>query len=371
MLNRKETREERELHLHHLKIHLGDHNLQPLFTDEEFIQDEPNAEMKFKCLSCGRERSLLNNPDEDGGIYYKNFRCYCYDFRSFEDEEIADFLDSLGVYFSFKVNFMVNKDKHYPLDFFIPEFNLGIECQNLYAHCEVNKERNYHRDKYRFFKEQGINILQILETEWYNKQDIVKSIISTRLGKTTERIAARKCEVREMPYAEYAAFCEKNHIQGPGIAKTRIGLYHNNELVQLASFSKSRFNKHYDFEIIRSCTKTNTLVMGGFPRIFKFFKKLYPEASVITYADMRYFTGKSYQDAGFVETTSSAPNYYYFNIEELRLYHRSVFQKHKLKDKLEIFDENKTEHENMIINNYFRIFDSGNLVFVYEPTKQD
>ena len=42
-----------------------------------------------------------------------------------------------------------------------------------------------------------------------------------------------------------------------------------------------------------------------------------------------------------------------------------MFQKHKLKDKLENFDSDLTEVENMINNGYNRIYDCGNLKFVY------
>jgi len=38
--------------------------------------------------------------------------------------------------------------------------------------------------------------------------------------------------------------------------------------------------------------------------------------------------------------------------------------KHNLKDKLQIFDPNLTEWQNMQLNNYDRIWDCGNFVFV-------
>jgi hypothetical protein len=41
------------------------------------------------------------------------------------------------------------------------------------------------------------------------------------------------------------------------------------------------------------------------------------------------------------------------------------FQKHKLSKKLSIFDANKTEWDNMIVNGYDRIWDCGNRKFVW------
>ena len=62
----------------------------------------------------------------------------------------------------------------------------------------------------------------------------------------------------------------------------------------------------------------------------------------------------------------TSPGYYYFKENEMILYTRDRFQKHKLKDLLETFDERLTEEENMFENDYRKIFDCGNLVFVLE-----
>ena len=45
------------------------------------------------------------------------------------------------------------------------------------------------------------------------------------------------------------------------------------------------------------------------------------------------------------------------------LHSRVEFQKHKLKDKLPIYDPNLSEKENMYLNNYRVIYDCGNLVY--------
>jgi hypothetical protein len=43
---------------------------------------------------------------------------------------------------------------------------------------------------------------------------------------------------------------------------------------------------------------------------------------------------------------------------------RQKFQKHKLKDKLEVFNAELTEWHNMQNNGYDRIWDCGNMVFI-------
>jgi hypothetical protein len=146
-----------------------------------------------------------------------------------------------------------------------------------------------------------------------------------------------------------------------------LGLFYNEELVQLISLSKPRYNKNYEYELIRSCTKLNTLVLGGFNKLLSYFVKTYNSKSIITYTDVRYFNGNSYKNAGFNFCYLSKPNYFYFRNRKSEIYNllsRSIFQKHKLKDKLSIFDESLSEYQNMSNNSYLRIFDAGNLVFV-------
>ena len=72
--------------------------------------------------------------------------------------------------------------------------------------------------------------------------------------------------------------------------------------------------------------------------------------------------GKLYLNLGFSLVEKTRPNYWYTK-EKFTLQSRVKFQKHKLKNILPIFDENLSEAENMRNNNYFKIFDSGNLVF--------
>jgi hypothetical protein len=131
------------------------------------------------------------------------------------------------------------------------------------------------------------------------------------------------------------------------------------------SFSKPRFNKKYDWENIRTCTKINYCVVGGFSKLLKFFKTNY-DGSIVSYVDSRYFNGSGYEENGFKYTNHTNPNYFYFKESTLNLFNRVKFQKHKLKDILECFDENLTEQQNMSNNNFLWIYDCGNDVYEFD-----
>lgn len=69
-----------------------------------------------------------------------------------------------------------------------------------------------------------------------------------------------------------------------------------------------------------------------------------------------------YEQLGFKCDHISSPNYFY--VKSGVRYNRTLFQKHLLKDKLPVFDNNKSELENMKTNGYIRIWDCGNAVFL-------
>ena len=105
----------------------------------------------------------------------------------------------------------------------------------------------------------------------------------------------------------------------------------------------------------------NVIVVGGLSKLLSHLSHYYPNNTMLSYCDRRFSIGSTYNATGFVFLNSSSPNYFYIknNGRENRL----GFQKHLLKDKLEVFDETLTEWENMQLNGYDRIWDCGNMIY--------
>jgi len=106
----------------------------------------------------------------------------------------------------------------------------------------------------------------------------------------------------------YKNFVELNHLQGYVPSKYKIGLYYEDELVQICSFGQNRFKKN-EIELIRSCSKLNYSVIGGFDKIVQYFIKKYQPEVLISYVDRRYFNGNGYKKWKLVSETK--PNYFY------------------------------------------------------------
>jgi hypothetical protein len=108
-----------------------------------------------------------------------------------------------------------------------------------------------------------------------NKQEIVKSIILSKLGIFKERIYARKCIVKEIDNKSKNDFLNKNHIQGQDISKYKLGLFYNDELVSVMTFGQRNITGKSSFELIRFCSKLNTQIIGGASKLFQYFIKNY------------------------------------------------------------------------------------------------
>ncbi len=267
------------------------------------------------------------------------------------------------------INIITNsKDiiKPYELDIYLPDLNLAFEFNGVYWHNELNKEDDYHYKKTDLCLEKGIQLIHVWEDDWMYKQDIVKSMILNKLGKTINKIFARKTIIKEITDNKLIKeFLENNHLQGFVGSKIKIGLFYENDLVSLMTFGNLRktMNSKSDnnqYEMLRFCNKLNTNVIGGASKLFNYFIKTYNPKQVISYADRSYSNGDLYEQLGFKLQDITAPNYYYV-IDGIRKY-RFGFRKDILIK--EGYDPSKTEHEIMLERKIYRIYNSGNYKFI-------
>jgi len=252
------------------------------------------------------------------------------------------------------------------IDIFLPAFNLGIEVNGLYWHSDLAGYNNQkHLFKTEMCAKNNIQLIHIFENEWIQNKEIVLSRLQNKIGKSN-KIMGRNCYVKQITRDISISFFDENHLQKYTNSLITFGLFNNdNLLVAAMSFGKPRFNKDYEWELIRFVSLKGYYIIGGANKLLRFFEKQLNPISLISYADKRWSNGNLYYKLGFELKGTSQPSYYYFKKSPI-LENRLNFQKHKLKKILPLFNENKTEWENMKDNGYNRIWDCGNLVFVKE-----
>ena len=127
-------------------------------------------------------------------------------------------------------------------------------------------------------------------------------MINIALGNVPEKIFARNCEVKIISNQEAKPFNEKYHLQGHRNAQVTYGLFYNNELVQLMSFSKTHYNRNLksdsEWEIIRGCPGSNNIVVGGVSKLFTHFVREHNPSMVFSYCDFNKFDGRGYEALG-------------------------------------------------------------------------
>lgn len=316
---------------------------------------------KFECPYCGEPFEWQNSYVRTG----HKTNCGCQNSKSHGEDELLEYIQSL-VDYEVKSNARILNLKE--IDVYIKELNLGFEFNGLYWHSEsLGKGSSYHINKTKLAKEKGIDLVHIFEHQWKFKKEIVKDLIKKRLNKVDNKIYARKCELVELTTKEAKEFIDKNHLQGYASCNIKLGLKYMNELVSVMTFGKSRFNKKYDYELVRFCNKLNTSIIGGASKLLKYFERN-NKGTLISYCDISIFNGSLYESLGFDLSHISKPNYFYFLPSSLEVFSRQQFQKHKLKDKLEKFNPKESEYQNMLNNGYMRYWDCGNKAYVKEIT---
>lgn len=192
------------------------------------------------------------------------------------------------------------------LDIYIPDLKLAIEFNGNYWHSSACLPKYSHFDKSIQCEQLGIRLVHIYEYEWMNivSQNKIKLYLNILLKNSNaiSKIYARDCEVRLISNKEAKLFNETTHLQGHRNAKVTYGLFYDGKLVQLMSFSNTKYNRNLkndnEWEIIRGCPGSNNIVVGGVSKLFKHFVYDYKPTKVFSYCDFNKFDGRSYEAIG-------------------------------------------------------------------------
>ena len=329
-------------------------NCSPLFdiTDYSGVENY----YKWSCNDCGNE---FDYKIDDG----KNPICpKCYPrTRSKIENEILDIFKNQNICHNYRQLRLNGNVKE--LDILL-NYKIGIELNGNYWHSESNgKYKNYHLEKTKICSDNNIQLLHFFEDEWILKKDILISIIKAKLNILDTKIFARNCIVKIIDIETTTIFLNKNHIQGSDNSTINIGLFYHNTIVCVMTFGKSKFDNTVDYEMYRFCSLINTRVIGGASKLLKYFIKNYKPKSIVTYADKRYSDGLFYEKIGFKKCGSIPPNFFVLGKNKLDRQSHLNWEKHMIKEKLNMFDDKKTIYENLLMNGYDRIWDCGSFKF--------
>lgn len=251
----------------------------------------------------------------------------------------------------------------FELDIYYAELKLAFELNGTYYHTEYflgDDAKQYHLRKTKLCAEKGIQLIHIFEDEWIEKRkQLEKKIIN--LVKLSPTSGARKLTVRTVTPKERNEFLNAFHLQGADTSKHAYGLYDADRLRAVMTFCKPRFNKQHQWELSRFATD-GSAIAGGASKLLAAFVREHSPSSMVTYADLRFSSGKLYHSLGFSALHESPPNFIY--VKSGRKLSRYQAQKHRLLELLgSSFDPLLTEKANMNKAGWYRLYDCGNAVF--------
>ena len=277
------------------------------------------------------------------------------------NRDFADLLDSNNI----------NYEREFRCGKYSYDFKIGNNLVEINPTATHNTHFNpygknrvddmYHFNKSNVAKDSGYHVIHVFD--WDDKSKIIN------LLKRRDTVYARDCEVRFVDALECNQYLITYHLQGKCNNQTiRLGLYYNNQLVSLMTFGTARYNKKYEYELLRYCASHN--VVGGAEKLFKYFVNNYKPNSIVSYCDTSKFRGKVYDTLGFKLDTINSPSCHWYSVKEDRHITDNLL---RMQGYDRLFKENHgkgTSNEELILaRGYLPVYDCGQSTYIWEKRK--
>jgi hypothetical protein len=294
--------------------------------------------------------------------YGVNWACMRPEARAYSSDsgpnrEFASLLDS----------YHISYEREFHIGNFSYDFRVGntlIEIDPYATHNSIwdpfggeGVSSDYHFNKSHLAEEHGYHCIHIFD--WDDENKIIKLLLPR------ERIYARDCEVRKS-ISDTASFLMEYHIQGSCRGQDIcLGLYYGTLLVSLMTFGKPRYNKNYQYELLRYCSSMN--VIGGPARLFKTFIRNYNPESIISYCDRSKFSGDTYSKLGFHLKLSGEPSKHWYNPKNHKHFTDNLVRQRGVDQLLGTnYGKGISNEELLITHDFLPVFDCGQDVYVWQ-----
>ena len=260
--------------------------------------------------------------------------------------------------------------KKFSYDIKLLDRNILIEINPTYTHNSTKSinyrnhekkplNKDYHYNKTLCAKENGYRCIHIWD--WDDMNKIINMI------KEKEKIYARKCEIKEVSKEETKLFLEEYHLQGNcNGQEIRLGLYYNNVLVELMTFGKPRYNKKYEYELLRLCSHKDYVVIGGSKKLFNNFIKKYNPKTIVSYCDNSKFDGEIYNVLGFNLLDYGKPSKHWYNMKTKKHITDNLLRQRGFDQLFKAnYGKGTSNEELMKENGFVEVYDCGQSIYLY------
>ena len=268
------------------------------------------------------------------------------------------------------------------IDLYDPVAKVGLEFHGIKYHStavmEESKASRVHREKADKCDANGVQLIQLYETEWVQKRDIVIDKLNAIFHKDMKRMYARKLKVMELngksERMEVSKFLDKNHIQGSAGSQWAVGLVDGYELVAVCTFKYGTGyaiggqteNTEKYWELNRYATKLGYSIVGGLSRCIKRFFDTHVDVDrIVSFADRRWTSPlrTAYGSSGFEAVCYCDTNYQYTDLNaEHPLKNKQYMRKSNIEKRGEpCYSPEKTETEMSKELGFYKVYDAGKI----------
>lgn len=337
-----------------------------LTPEERQKQDEMRSQsMKawWEALSEEEKELVLQKRFQNGKSYNQKDSKPNLDFKKLLEDHKLTYereycLDKK--FFDFKVNDI------------LVEIDPTFTHNSSFTPFEYNKPiaKNYHKLKSEVASKYNFRCIHIFD--WDDKAKIVDLLANNQ-----EVIYARNCEIKEISKPICDKFLNDYHLQGTAKASIYLGLLSDSgELLSVMTFGKPRYNKNYEYELIRYCAKAK--IIGGSEKLFTYFVKQYKPASVISYCDLSKFTGNTYIKLGFKLLRKATPSKHWYNVRTTEHYTDALLRQQgfsRLIHHCDARDDKQLDTDSnrdlMLSAGFVEIYDCGQATYAWKKEKLD
>lgn len=275
------------------------------------------------------------------------------------NKSVAKRLNACGI--STEFEYKIDRKSY---DIHIKDTNILLEIDPTYTHNAIGNhwdkngmDKSYHLEKTKLAAESGYRCIHVFD--W----DDLDKVIQLLLPKNV--VYARQCKVVEIDHNTASEFETKYHLQGSCRGQSMcLGLYYMEELIQVMTFGKPRYNKKYQWELLRLCTHSEYRIVGGASKLFSYFVRENKPQSIISYCDLAKFNGEVYSQLGFTHVRDTEPQKVWStNSEKITdnlLRQRGYDQLFNAK-----YGKGTSNEELMLENGWLPVYDCGQATYSY------
>lgn len=262
---------------------------------------------------------------------------------------------------SYKFEYRID-DKSY--DIVLPDHKVLIEIDPTYTHNTFGNhwgtrmDKDYHLTKTKIAEENGFRCIHVFDWDDWGK-------IIEIVNPNKKVIYARNCQVTQIDAPDANQFELQYHIQSSVCGQqVCYGLWHNGELVEVMTFGKPRYNKNYEWELLRLCSKSGYSIVGGAERLWTRFLTEHQPKSIISYCDRAKFIGRIYEKLNMKLNHITNPNKLWSNKHQM-ITNNLLLQRGYDQLFHTNFGKGTSNEQLMLEHGWLPIYDCGQKVFTW------